>query len=320
MRKPTIFQLNISVGILVWGIVLHQSLDTWYPLDQIYLLILWGIALLVPLSLRVTKTLPISIKQLTSLPQFIEYLQPVVVISTGLAILDRDAVGFLGFFWFLQAGLIAFLGIVRWLPKLLIPLDEMVLNLGFIYTATSGVWFFIGRVTDSFMGFSGIIIPLTAAHFVFIGLGALVNIGLLARHVREYAPQYLRWYQIGAGGAIISPALVAVGITLTEFTGGVSLLEVLAVILLAGSFVWLAGLYLSIIRPTIQQNGPRYLLTISYLTLFLTMALALGYSIGRFTDWWVLTITDMVMWHAWFNALSFAGLSLIGWNLYSPST
>ncbi len=320
MRKPTIFQLNIGIGVLVWGTVFQQSLDTWYALDQIYLLILWGIAFLVPLSLRVTRSIPIAFNKADKLPQIIEYLQPIVLISTGLAILDRDTFGFLGILWFLQAGLIALLGVVRWLPKLFVPLDEMVLNLGFIYTVISGIWFFIRRITDSFMGFSGIIIPLTAAHFVFIGMGALVNIGLLGRHVRKYTPQYLRWYRIGACGAIISPALVAGGITLTEFMDGVSPLEVLAVILLAGSFVWLATLFLVKIRATIEPTWPRYLLTIAYLTLFLTMTLALGYSIGRFTDWWVLTIADMVMWHAWFNALSFAGLSLIGWNLYSSTS
>lgn len=298
MREKTMFQLNIIIGFIVWAIAIMQSLDTWHTLEQIYLLILFGVAILVPLTLYTTRATFQFSGTFARLPQLVMYAQPFVAIGTMLAILDKDNFGWLSVLWLAQAGLISLMGGLRLLSRPFTIIEELCLNMGFIYTVTSGIWFIISRTSGEFMGFSGIIVPLTAAHFVFIGMGALVNAGLLGRQVRQSSPQYLRWYRIGAGGTILSPALVAIGITLTEFLDDVSPIEVLAVVMLASSFVWLASLYLLVIRPTVTQTLTRNLLTTANLTLFLTMSLALGYSIGRFTDWWLLTIGDMVMWHA----------------------
>ena len=172
MRDKTLFQLNLAIGVIMWGIAIGQSLDTWHTLEQIYLLILFGVGILVPLALYTTRETPLPNGVLSNLPQIALYFQPIVVICTGLAILDKASFGLLGVAWFLQASLMALIGIARWLPNPLTTLEEIVLNMGFIYTATSGIWFLISRTMDSFMGFSGIIIPLTAAHFVFIGMGS----------------------------------------------------------------------------------------------------------------------------------------------------
>ena len=317
MRAKTLVQLNMALGLGMWGTAILQVRNNWNALQQIYLLILFGVGLLVPLALYTTHTAPITNGYLARLPQIVLYFQPLVTLATGLAILDKDRFGFLSVAWFMQSSLLALIGLARWLPNRWTTIEEIAINMGFIYTATSGIWFLMSRTSGSFMGFSGIIVPLTAAHFVFIGMGALINIGLLGRHIRQHTPQYLRWYRVGALGAISSPALVAIGITLTEFLNKVSPIEVLAVILLASSFVWSAGLYLLFIRPTIAHPITRNLLTAANLTLFLTMTMALGYSVGRFTDWWVLTIADMVMWHAWFNVLGFIGLSMAAWSIAS---
>ena len=89
-------------------------------------------------------------------------------------------------------------------------------------------------------------------------------------------------------------------------------------VLLSTSFVGLAGYYLWKIRPTVNNTTATILLSLSALTLFITMTLAFGYSLGRFTTLFYFAIPDMVQWHGWLNALGFAGLGILGWNFVQP--
>lgn len=311
---------NLVIGSLSWFVLLIVSLNQWSYLAQIHLLILFGIAILTPLSLRLV--IPISRDDaIHFLSHVILRIQPIIPILTVIAFVmpQGEASGLIALGWLVQSGLIALLGIVRWTGRITRTLEELCIDAGLVFTSISGVWFFFYRLSGEFFGFTGVLVPLTAAHFVTIGMGALIIAGLIGRQLRTMG-NLTRVYRGIAWLNIISPIIVAIGITHTNLISGVSITEIVGVVLLSASFVGLAGYYLVKIRPTVTSLTATILLTLSALTLFVTMALAFGYSLGRFTTLFYFAIPDMVQWHGWLNALGFAGLGVLGWNFVQPES
>lgn len=306
--------INLSIGMIVWFVLFAVSLNQWSYLAQIHLLILFGIGILTPLSFRLT--IPTTEdKTLHKLARVILLVQPLIpILSLVSLLLPIGALaGLLALGWFGQTGLMALFGLIRWWQRPTHKLEDLCLDVGLVLSNVSGIWFLFYRLSGEFFGFTGVLVPLTAAHFVTIGMGALIIAGLMGRQLRTMGNLTLTYRWI-AWITIISPFIVATGITHTNLIGTVSLIEVVGVVLLALSFVALAGYYLIKIRVSIKQPLASLFLTLSAITLFLTMALALGYSLGRITTLFYFSIPDMVQWHGWLNALGFAGLGIVGWN------
>jgi len=312
IKRQTV--INLGIGIIVWIIYFALSLNQWSYLAQIHLLILFGISILTPLSFRLT--LPREGDDTTQkLARIILLIQPIIPILSVLSLLaDMGVVaGLLALSWFGQTGLMALFGVIRWWKRPSHQLEELCIDVGLVLSNVSGIWFLFYRLSGEFFGFTGVLVPLTAAHFITIGMGALIIAGMMGKQLRTFG-NLTQTYKAIAWITIISPFIVATGITLTNVMGAVSIIEVIGVVLLATSFVALAGYYLIKIRGSIQQPIATVFLSLSAITLFITMALALGYSLGRFTELFHFSIPDMVQWHGWLNALGFAGLGIVGWN------
>ena len=313
IKRLTLF--NLSLGIVAWLFLLVMNLNQWSYLAQIHLLILFGISILTPLSFRLS--IPEKDDQvIQQLARLILLTQPIIPVLAVISLLMEmgNLAGLLAFGWFGQTGLMALFGLMRWWKRPSHQLEELCVDVGLVLSSVSGIWFFFYRLSGEFFGFTGVLVPLTAAHFVTIGMGALIIAGMMGQQLRTMG-NLTQIYRGIAWLTIISPFIVATGITLTNLMGVVSLIEVIGVVLLATSFVTLAGYYLIRIRVSIKQPLANLFLTLSAVTLFITMALALGYSVGRFTDLFHFSIPDMVQWHGWLNALGFAGLGIIGWSL-----
>jgi hypothetical protein len=67
-----------------------------------------------------------------------------------------------------------------------------------------------------------------------------------------------------------------------------------------------------------EKISSRVLLLLSSAALFLTMTLALGYSVGRLTGMWSIPLGQMIRWHGWFNAIGFTFFGLLAWNIDRP--
>lgn len=303
-------RINLIIGILAWFALLVISLNQWSYLAQIHLLILFGVAILTPLSFRLT--IPKS-EILHPLARLILLIQPIITFMTFISFQAGIGSALWGFGWLLQASLIALFGVLRYWKLAPRTLEDLCIDVGLILASVSGVWFFFYRLSGEFFGFTGVLVPLTAAHFVTIGMGALIIAGLMGQQLRK-SGELTKVYRIIAWITIISPMIVAIGITHTNLISAVSLIEVIGVVLLSTSFVGLAGYYLVKIRPSIEHPLGSLFLNLSAVTLFITMALALGYSLGRFTTLFYFAIPDMVQWHGWLNALGFAGLGILGWS------
>lgn len=312
--------LNFSIGIVVWIVLFVASLNQWSYLAQIHLLIVFGISMLTPLSFRLA-ILNHGDEFNDKLAHVILLTQPIIpILSVGSLLMDMGLVaGLLAFGWFGQTGLMALFGVMRWWKRPTHQLEDLCIDVGLVLSNVSGIWFLFYRLSGEFFGFSGVLVPLTAAHFVTIGMGALIIAGMMGKQVRLMG-DLTRSYRAIAWTTLISPLIVAIGITLTNLTNTVSIIEVIGTVLLATSFVALASYYLINIRTSIKQPIATLFLTLSAITLFITMALALGYSLGGFTELFHFSIPDMVQWHGWLNALGFAGLGIVGWNFVVNDT
>lgn len=317
MNEHILYQTrrNVIIGGLSWLIFFVINLTQWSFLSQIHLLITFGIAILTPLSVRLA--IPIARDDtIHTLVHIILRIQPIIplLVVVSLLLPQGEPAAALASGWLILSLMLALLGVIRWVGRSTRTLAELCVDVGLVLSSVSGIWFFFYRLSGDFFGFTGVLVPLTAAHFVTIGMGALIIAGIIGRQL-EKETKVFRW--IG-WITIISPVIVAIGITHTNLIASVSLIEVVGVVLLSVSFVSLDGYYLVRVRSSIGNPLASLILGLSALTLFVTMVLALGYSVGRFTSWFQFAILDMVQWHGWLNALGFAGLGVLGWNLVMP--
>lgn len=272
-----------------------------------------GVALVTPLALRLVLT-PDRSGQRSRFQQWIIRLHPVVIVATALALLipTQPLSAFFACFWLIQSLCISFMGLQRMLTRPVLALEELCIDAGFVYTAISGIWFVAYCAEIRLLSFNSSFVLLTAIHFVYISLGALITAGMVGR--RLYNTPRWKTYQRIARVVIIAPLFVAVGITFTQVTG-IIFIESLSVLVLASSFVLLALL----ITSTAPQNTlSRWLLIFATVSLLLTMGFALAYTIGRLSNLWMLSLETMIQWHGWLNALGFVGLSLVAWRLDTP--
>jgi hypothetical protein len=293
---------STALGFVAWLGAVIASLANANFLDQIDLLIFFGIAVIAPLAISLID-FPARSRLHARLDSAVVFLQPVTVVLSGVSLLlpVGPSAGVLAGSWLALTGLLALVGLGRLERRL--PLAEWCIIIGLVYSPVSGIWFVIHQTWGAFLAFDEAIVLLTAAHFCYIGLGALIIAGLVGRQIRDNI-----LYRISAIGMIASPPLVAIGITLTSFGAGVSPVEKVGVVMLAGSVLLLSIVIL--FRVRVENRAARWLLRLSAGSLFLTMGLALAYSIGR-----LISIPDMVQWHGWFNAVGFAFLGLLGWRV-----
>lgn len=284
-------------------------------IDEIHALILFGIGVLMPLSMYLIAR---SVEQFAHVVRWLIYFQPIIMFC-AMASVALHGSGLIGvaLIWTLETFILALLGLRRFLTRPRFRLEEICIDAGLVYISVSGIWFFAYALSGSFLGFSDPLVSLTIAHFIFISLGALIIAGMMGRQLRNHGALTTS-YKIAAWGTILSPAIVAIGITLTNIMNTVSSVEIVGVVCLAISYVLLAGIFLLKIRPLIERRVARWILSLSSLTLFATMGLALSYSLGRVINTPYLAIPEMVKWHGWLNALGFAGLGILGW-IFVPS-
>nr|WP_174731843.1 YndJ family transporter [Mesobacillus harenae] len=141
---------------------------------------------------------------------------------------------------------------------------------------------------------------LTAVHFHYSTLIVPVFLGLLGRAVKE-TRKLPRWYTPVASLFIVSPLLVAVGITYSK------MIEIASVSLYVGC------LYLFSIAA-IMKFRTNWWIVASAAVLLFTMSLSFLYAID------MVAIPEMIQYHGWINGIGFALIGLIGYFKENPQT
>ncbi len=316
-------------GALVWLALLLARLAGWIALGDLELILLCALLVLAPLALpqALSSAAVVGMQREShalsdELARLVMPTYPVAALSGAASLLLAPGAlaGACACVWLLFTGLVAVVGALRLLPlskatSSASRLAEICVSLALVYLPIGAGWLAASRLGLRPLAFSQTTVLLTAIHFHYIPLAALLLTGLLGRsllRMKRAFPQCL--YRLAAMGMIVSPLLVAAGITLSQVSGA-RFPEAGAATSLTASMITIAGLTL---RSLVFSPGPalaRGLLATSSAAVLFTMVFALAYALGAATGAWTITIAQMILVHGWVNAVAFGLCGLLGYRL-----
>ncbi len=309
-------RISVGLGSIAWMLIVLVRLLGWIVLNDLELFLLLAFCVLTPLAIPLVSG-PGEYHLLCDLARLVILLQPFAtliggasfLVSTGALAAAASTV------WLLFTALLALMGLVRLLQKSGRSLADACLAMALVYVPIGGAWLVLARLGLQPLGFSPIIVLLTAVHFHFITLVALIITGLTGQAIRATQREVSRnVYRVAAIGMLVNPLLVAAGIALTQVTG-VRFLESGAAVLLALSLLLIALLSYRFIVPGTTPRLAKGLLIFSNAAVLITMLFASAYALGAATGGWTITISQMLTVHGWLNALAFGLCGLLGWRL-----
>lgn len=237
-------------------------------------------------------------------------LQPAGILAAALAGL-----------WLLQALLLAGFGAWRRLYRSGRQLDELAIDVALLQLSIGAAWW-IATCAGWSLGFSDLIVQLTAIHFHYAGFAAPLICGLAGRGLDPGRRRLHGLYRAAGWTVMLAVWIVAAGIGISAIPGlpvRVSApIELAGSVLLATGMLLLAGL-LGLHLPRRAPAAAGVLLAAAGLSLALPMALAVAYAAGRLYGWPLITIPEMARWHGTLNAFGFAGAGLAGFALWRPT-
>jgi len=216
--------------------------------------------------------------------------------------------------WLLLTVLLALHGLIRFLPRGLARVDEVAIDAGLIYVSVGGVWLFLSRLGARPLGFSPVIVLLTAIHFHYSGFAAPILVGMTGRRIAESDPSSWSTFRPLAVAVILGTPLLAAGITFSR------MLETLAALLLAGSLFALSFVVIFDVTPSLDSALGRLLLRCSGGSCALAMLVACVYATGAASGSRALDIPAMARLHGILNGLGFVLCGLAAWSIVRPSS
>jgi hypothetical protein len=292
---------NALLGFLLWLVGLVLVWPEWAEA-----LLLLGALGVVPLGLALVEGVEDWGRRigLNALLPWFQIAAAIVLLVSFLRPAGPRA-GLLAFPWLAFTAVAALFGMLRLRTHGFRSMPELAVSAGLIFLAVGGGWTFLSRWGARPLGFGEPIVLLTGAHFhyagfalpLLTGLAAARRSGLLAR--------------LAIAGVVLGVPAVAAGIATTHLTHTV---ELASAWLLA-----LACVLVAVLQLRAAQNLPlticKVLLSVSSLSLLAGMALAAIYALGMYHESAWLTIPTMIHWHATINALGFALLGLLAWQI-----
>lgn len=300
--------VSAAVGAAVWAaslLVVRPSLLT----PDWPLALLWLAALVaVPLVLRLVAP-PRRGGVEGGLWRVAAVLQPpAALLLLAAAAVDGTGSLLLALPWLAVTGLLALLGAARLLRRRRWAVDALCVDAGLIFVAVGGAWTTAHHAGMRPMGFSPIIVLLTAVHFHYAGLLLPVLTGLAARRVPG-------WMATAASlGVIAGVPLTAVGITATQM-GVAPGVEATSVAVTVAGAALAALLHL---RLAVRSGDPwtvRVLWGAAGVSLLAGMGLAGAYGVRAWVPVAWLGIPWMQALHGSVNALGFGMVGTLAWTL-----
>jgi hypothetical protein len=309
-------RISIGLGCLVWATIALASLFSWMVLNDLQIILLLALFVLTPLALPLV-VLPKANRQSSWLSSLVLFLQPFAALFGGASFLLSTGLlaAVLAFVWLLFTGLLALSGLVQHCQVARQSLADRCLRVALLYLPIGSTWMVLARLGLQPLGFGVHTDLLTAIHFHFIALAALMMTGLTGQCIQT-SHHGIPWraYRIAALGVLVNPLLVAAGLTIAQVTH-LRFLDTAPADLLALSLILIALLGLRFVVPTTTSLVAQVLLVLSYTTVFFTMLLAGVYALGVATGAWVLTLSQMLLLHGLENALVFGLCGLLGWRI-----
>jgi hypothetical protein len=238
----------------------------------------------------------------------VSYLQlPAAVALAASFLVERGPVaGYLTLPWLIFTLFLGSLGLDRLLNLKKDSSGEWGAIAATLFIPVGAGWAYLARAGEHPLGFSDVIVLLTAVHFHYAGFVLPILTGQLLKVRQDRLASGLLF------GVVASVPLVAIGITVTQL-GGPREVELVAAFLLAGLGIVLGG---TLFLTALQSEGiSRWLLSISGLSLLIALVWSAVYAAGQYGLIPGVTIPQMTYLHGAVNSLGFAFCGLLGWHL-----
>jgi hypothetical protein len=173
------------------------------------------------------------------------------------------------------------------------------------YATVAATWFVLSCAGATPLGIDEPIVELTAVHFTFVGVGALVLADTALDRAVSPRGHRLGWVALGLTGG--APVAVATG-----FTTGWAVLQIGGAVLMSIGVFATAALQLADAGRG-GRPAARLALAVSGLAIWAPMVLAVGWATSQHVAGTpALSTADMVPAHGAVNAVAFIGMSLLG--------
>lgn len=197
---------------------------------------------------------------------------------------------------------VALYGITRFLRWGFTNAEEFAIDLGLIYLAMGGGWYFAFSAGID-LGFSPLLTWLTAIHFHYSAFILPIFLGLTGRLDRS---GLYRW---AVGALLAAPMAVAAGIT---FSRWIEMFSVLLYIFGICTVIWIVW------KNPFSTGLQKWLLRLSFSALAVTITFSLLYVLSNGFGFFAVTIDFMLRFHGVLNCVIFALAGIIGWSLAVP--
>lgn len=178
-----------------------------------------------------------------------------------------------------------------------------------LFLPVGGFWLSASRFGVQPLGFDPVIVTLTAVHFHFAAIATPVLIGRVARGCPA-GGRSRRLATAAALGVVVGVPTVALGLTFSP------LIALVGALLMTLALLTYGAIALVVVRPTLKRRAARVLLSISGLSVFLSMPLALLWAWGEVTTQW-LELGAMIRLHGFANAHGVIVCGLLAFSLAS---
>jgi hypothetical protein len=295
-----------------------MDLAGWVELGALDLILLFALLVITPLAVPLALEAQSPRQEWQSTWQRLTIIvQPAATLIGGISFLlpNGPLASAAAAVWLLFTGFIAVQGVGRLRVVGRPALPDICPAVALIYLPIGGIWLVFARLRLQPLGFPPDIVLLTAVHFHYVTLTALVMTGLIGRAGSATGPTFpWQLYSFAAVGLFAEPLMVAAGHTVAQLTGN-EYLDSAAAVLLALTVILITLLSLRFIIPATLSPIARILLLVSSTTVLFTMLAAGAYAVGNATGAWTITVTQMIAIHGWINALVFGLCGLLGWRL-----
>lgn len=222
-----------------------------------------------------------------------------ITAAISLALEQGVAAALLALPWFGYTLVLGAIGAGRVLSRRTLQTPGLGVDAALLFIVVGGAWFVISRAGWQPLGFSAAIVQLTAVHFHYAGFALPIVAGVVGDRL---------------GRGVLLPAMVILGVPVTAVG-----------ITVDGTTEWFAATFMAIVGMVVAfrtmqlaraiDGAARVLLTISSLSLFVGMWLAIGWAWTQEFGWTYLDLQGMVRTHGMLNGFGFGLLGLIGINL-----
>ncbi len=199
---------------------------------------------------------------------------------------------------------IALYGITRFLRRGFTNVEEFAIDLGLVYIAMGGGWYF-AFVAEIDLGFSSLLTWLTAIHFHYSAFILPIFIGWIGR---LHQSVLYRW---AVAALLAAPMIVAVGIT---FSRWIEMFSVLLYIYGFSVVIWIVW------KLSFASSLQKWLLRIAFSALAVTITFSMLYVLSNGFGLFSVTVDFMLRFHGMLNCIIFALAGIIGWSLDVPKS